>query len=131
LPAEIQASAAIAFKKDLRRDAGVKNFVHVFLVDPWCAEPVHRSLQDDEVGRGMFAYFFIGFVAALDHGLGNGVTTLHEERLREFHEGQVQLALRPAGIGEMGVNNECFHLVTDEFGEGPRERRRMCRASPR
>jgi hypothetical protein len=73
LPAKIQASAAIAFKKDLRRDAGVKNFIHVFLVDPWCAELVHRSLQDDEVGRGMFAYFFIGFVAALDHGLGNGV----------------------------------------------------------
>jgi hypothetical protein len=24
----------------------------------------------------MFAYFFIGFVTALDHGLGNGVTTL-------------------------------------------------------
>lgn len=36
---------------------------------------------------------------------------LHEKRLREFHEGEVQLALRPPGIGEVGVDNENVHLV--------------------
>ena len=33
------------------------------------------------------------------------VGVLEEKRLREVHEGEVQLALRPSGIGEVGVDN--------------------------
>ena len=35
----------------------------------------------------------------------------HEKRLREFHEGEVQLALRPTRIGEVGVDIKYFHAV--------------------
>jgi hypothetical protein len=31
--------------------------------------------------------------------------------LREVHEGEVQLALRPSRIGEVGVDTKYFHLV--------------------
>jgi hypothetical protein len=33
----------------------------------------------------------------------------HEKRLREVHEGEVQLALRPTRIGEVGVDTKYFH----------------------
>jgi hypothetical protein len=38
--------------------------------------------------------------APLDKSLGDLMPTLHEKRLREFHEDEVQLALRPSGIDE-------------------------------
>ena len=36
---------------------------------------------------------------------------LGEKRLRKVHEGEVHLALRPSGIGEVGVDKQYFHLV--------------------
>jgi hypothetical protein len=42
-------------------------------------------------------------IAPLDKSLGDRVPALQEKRLREVHEGEVQLALRPSGIGEVGV----------------------------
>ena len=46
-----------------------------------------------------------------DKSLGDLMPALDEKRLRKVHEGEVHLALRPSGIGEVGVDKQYFHLV--------------------
>jgi hypothetical protein len=53
----------------------------------------------------VFFHLFLRVVAPLDKSLGHLMPALYEKRLREVHEGEVQLALRPSGIGEVGVDN--------------------------
>jgi hypothetical protein len=52
-----------------------------------------------------FFHLFLGIIAPLDESLGNLMSTLHENIFREVHECAVQLALRPSGIGEVGVDD--------------------------
>ena len=48
---------------------------------------------------------------------------LHEKRLREVHEGEVQLALRPFGIGEVGVLIISIFIGYDALMQGRVTRR--------
>ena len=59
----------------------------------------------------MFFHLFLRVIAPLDRSLGDLMPALYEKRLRELHEGEVQLALRPSEIGEVDVDNKYFHLV--------------------
>src|ERR1700676_1282246 len=56
-----------------------------------------------------FFYFFLRVIAALDKCFDDLISAFQEKRFCQVHEGEVQLALRPSGIGEVGVDDEYFH----------------------
>src|SRR5580692_4089648 len=102
LPARILACTTIAVEQGLVGEAKVEHFIHIFLVDPRSRKPVHRSLEDHQIGLDVLCHFFGRVISPLDERFSDGIPLLDKERLCDFHKREVELALGPSWISKEG-----------------------------